>query len=165
MTVRTVAIVGSRRFNDYDRFVELLGDLPMFDRVVSGGASGVDGMAHTYALATGKAFKAFLPDTSRYRTFTAAAHARNQQIVDEADLVIAMPGQLAEYIKVKSLRPFLPNELVPAENDQIPALIQFDTGGDSTHRTETEALNNYQIDPLPTRRGSVSGLRMRTSRR
>lgn len=39
-------------------------------------------------------------------------------------------GQLAEYIKVKSLRPFLPNELVPAENDQIPALIQFDTGGE-----------------------------------
>jgi hypothetical protein len=39
-------------------------------------------------------------------------------------------GQLAEYIKVKSLRPYLPNELVPAENDQIPALIQFDTGGE-----------------------------------
>ncbi|MBZ5570013.1 MAG: P63C domain-containing protein [Acidobacteriia bacterium] len=39
-------------------------------------------------------------------------------------------GQLAEYIKVKSLRDFLPNDLVPAENDQIPALIQFDTGGE-----------------------------------
>ena len=38
-------------------------------------------------------------------------------------------GQLAEYIKVKPLRPFLPNDLVPAENDVIPALIQFDTGG------------------------------------
>jgi P63C domain len=39
-------------------------------------------------------------------------------------------GQLAEYIKVKSLRPFLPNDLVPAENDRIPALIQFDTGSE-----------------------------------
>src|ERR1700674_226420 len=39
-------------------------------------------------------------------------------------------GQLAEYIKVKSLKDFLPSDLVPAENDQIPALIQFDTGGE-----------------------------------
>lgn len=41
-------------------------------------------------------------------------------------------GQLAEYIKVRSLRPFLPDDLVPAEeNDAIPALIQFDTGGEA----------------------------------
>ena len=39
-------------------------------------------------------------------------------------------GQLAEYIKVKSLKDFLPNDLVPAENGQIPALIQFDTGSE-----------------------------------
>ena len=38
-------------------------------------------------------------------------------------------GQLAEYIKVKALRSFLPKDLVPAENDNIPALIKFDTGG------------------------------------
>jgi len=40
-------------------------------------------------------------------------------------------GQLAEYIKVKSLRDFLPNDLLPAENDLIPALIKFDTGAES----------------------------------
>jgi hypothetical protein len=39
-------------------------------------------------------------------------------------------GQLAEYIKVKSLRDFLPNDLIPAENDQIPALVKFDTGAE-----------------------------------
>ena len=38
-------------------------------------------------------------------------------------------GQLAEYIRVQPLRPFLPEDLVPAENGVIPALIQFDTGG------------------------------------
>jgi len=43
-------------------------------------------------------------------------------------------GQLAEYIKVKSLRPFLSNDLVPAENDVIPALIQFDTGGEGVSK-------------------------------
>lgn len=39
-------------------------------------------------------------------------------------------GQLAEYIKVKSLKPFLPEDLTPAENDHIPALINFDTGAE-----------------------------------
>lgn len=38
-------------------------------------------------------------------------------------------GQLAEYIKVKAIKPFLSKELTPAENDTIPALIKFDTGG------------------------------------
>jgi hypothetical protein len=44
-------------------------------------------------------------------------------------------GQLAEYIKVRSLRPFLPPELVPTDDpeqkDRIPALIRFDAGGDN----------------------------------
>jgi P63C domain len=38
-------------------------------------------------------------------------------------------GQLAEYLKVKSLKPFLPLDLTPAENDEIPALRIFDTSG------------------------------------
>jgi P63C domain len=38
-------------------------------------------------------------------------------------------GQLAEYLKVRSLRPFLPTDLVPVEDGTIPALIKFDTGG------------------------------------
>ena len=45
-------------------------------------------------------------------------------------LIDTQGGQLAEYIKVKSLRDFLPNDLVPAENDQIPALIYFDTSAE-----------------------------------
>jgi hypothetical protein len=40
-------------------------------------------------------------------------------------------GQLAEYIKVKTIKPYLSNELTPAENDVIPALINFDTGGEA----------------------------------
>ena len=40
-------------------------------------------------------------------------------------------GQLSEYIKVQSLRPFLPSELIPGDGDQIPALIKFDTGNKS----------------------------------
>jgi hypothetical protein len=37
-------------------------------------------------------------------------------------------GQLSEYIKVQSIRPYLPAELIPAENGSIPALLSFDTG-------------------------------------
>jgi hypothetical protein len=38
-------------------------------------------------------------------------------------------GQLAEYIKVKSIREYLPAELIPDETGSIPALLNFDTGG------------------------------------
>jgi hypothetical protein len=38
-------------------------------------------------------------------------------------------GQLAEYIKTKAISTYLPLDLVPAENNQIPALVSFDTGG------------------------------------
>ena len=44
-------------------------------------------------------------------------------------------GQLAEYIKVKSLRSFLPPDLVPSDDDgqkdRIPSLVRFDVGGDN----------------------------------
>ncbi len=40
-------------------------------------------------------------------------------------------GNLGEYIKVKALKPFLSNELAPGENNVIPALFKFDTGGSS----------------------------------
>ena len=43
-------------------------------------------------------------------------------------------GQLAEYIKVRALRPFLPEDLVPAEKNAIPALVEFDTGGEAPFR-------------------------------
>jgi hypothetical protein len=38
-------------------------------------------------------------------------------------------GNLAEYIKVKAIKPFLPEDLIPSEDGTIPVLIQFDTTG------------------------------------
>lgn len=46
-------------------------------------------------------------------------------------------GQLAEYLKVNALRPFLPEDLTPAENGVIPALLKFDTGGQSFAKVAT----------------------------
>lgn len=39
-------------------------------------------------------------------------------------------GQLAEYIKVRALQKYLPADLIPSENGQIPALFKFDTGAE-----------------------------------
>lgn len=38
-------------------------------------------------------------------------------------------GQLAEYIKVRALRPHLPSDLIPDDDGKIEALFQFDAGG------------------------------------
>jgi hypothetical protein len=43
-------------------------------------------------------------------------------------------GQLAEYLKVRSLRDYLPADLKPAEDGTIPALIRFDTGGEGNFK-------------------------------
>jgi hypothetical protein len=42
-------------------------------------------------------------------------------------------GQLAEYLKVRALRDFLPTDLTPSEDGTIPALIKFDTGNGEGH--------------------------------
>jgi hypothetical protein len=88
--MRTVAIVGSRRWKDYDAFCEAMPPLGEYDRIVSGAAPGVDSLAELLARALGKEFKAFPPDQSK--PFTIAAHERNQRIVDAADAMIAFPG-------------------------------------------------------------------------
>src|SRR4029077_10372381 len=38
-------------------------------------------------------------------------------------------GQLTEYLKVRALRDFLPDDLKPTKDGLIPALFKFDTGG------------------------------------
>jgi hypothetical protein len=43
-------------------------------------------------------------------------------------------GQLPEYLKVRALRDFLPEDLKPAEDGSIPALCRFDTGGEGNFR-------------------------------
>ncbi|MDB4925887.1 P63C domain-containing protein [Mucilaginibacter sp.] len=44
-------------------------------------------------------------------------------------------GQLASYINVRAIRGYLPEELIPAENGSIPALINFDTLGQGVGKT------------------------------
>lgn len=46
-------------------------------------------------------------------------------------------GQLPEYLKVRALQNFLPEDLKPAEDGSIPALCKFDTGGKGDFRYAT----------------------------
>ncbi len=96
-----VGIVGSRNFSDYPKFKQLVvqwlkknGIKPENLIVVSGGAKGVDKLAERFALEETKNKPIiFLP---QYSLFSAkeqrkAPLARNQQIVNESERIIAFP--------------------------------------------------------------------------
>lgn len=79
-----VAVIGSRTLT-----VPNLGDyLPLeTDEIVSGGATGIDTCARTYALEKGIKLTEFLPD---YRTYGRAAPLkRNLNIIAYSDFVLA----------------------------------------------------------------------------
>lgn len=88
----TFAIVGSRHWTDYAAFVEIVERHipPGVTRIVSGGARGVDTMAISFAIERGLAYTVHWIEEGE--PFRAAAHARNQQIVDAADGGLALPG-------------------------------------------------------------------------
>lgn len=80
-----VAVIGSRSITDFD----LDGVIPPeAEQIISGGAPGVDRLAGVYARAHGLPLTVIRPDYARYRR--GAPLRRNQQIVDSADLVIAI---------------------------------------------------------------------------
>jgi phosphoribosylpyrophosphate synthetase len=87
-----VAIVGSRKFPQLKMIEWFIRDLPNGVIIVSGGAVGVDKAAVAYASARGLETKEFLPDLTGCKKrldYTRAYYSRNQQIVEDADLVVA----------------------------------------------------------------------------
>ncbi|MCI8387925.1 MAG: DUF2493 domain-containing protein [Clostridiales bacterium] len=83
-----VAVIGSRKLNLSD-FGGTLADFlpPETTAIVSGGAKGIDSCARDWALANGIEIIEFLPDYRRYGR--GAPHRRNDEIIAEADLVLA----------------------------------------------------------------------------
>lgn len=90
---RTLAIIGSRNFTDYafmrENIQALLDKLPGMDRVVSGGAKGADSLSERIAQDFGLGHRHIAAEWSRYGR--AAGPRRNQQIIDEADVIAAFP--------------------------------------------------------------------------
>lgn len=87
LTVRRVAIVGSRKFSDYEYMRKILGQvLHPDDELVSGGAVGADSMAQRYAKETGRAIHIYYPNWLMGR---GAGFERNRKIVENSDLILA----------------------------------------------------------------------------
>ena len=85
-----VAIIGSRNIKDneeywYDKICE---KIPRnCTEIVSGGAKGIDVLAHRYAREHGIMFKAFLPEYKKYGK--SAALIRNTRIAEYANIALA----------------------------------------------------------------------------
>jgi len=81
-----IAIVGSRSFNDYQYFQQMLKWFT-FSYIISGGAKGADTLAKRYAIEHGIPFKEHLPNWDR--DGKSAGFIRNQLIVNDCDELIA----------------------------------------------------------------------------
>lgn len=79
-----VAIVGSRQLQvDIGQYVP-----EGATEIISGGAKGIDSLAEAYARERGLPLRVFLPQTALLGKM--AFLARNDQIVDAADIIIAI---------------------------------------------------------------------------
>ncbi len=88
-----IAIIGSRDLKNYDYFLDKLKEaLEKYSikpsLIISGGAKGVDTHAKRYANDNNIELKEFLPDYTKYY-FKEAPLKRNDQIIDEADCILA----------------------------------------------------------------------------
>lgn len=84
----SLAIVGSREFNDYRLLSDTLARVnSSIDQIVSGGARGADSLARRYAEEHGIPLVEHLPDWDRFGK--SAGFRRNKLIVQEADALLA----------------------------------------------------------------------------
>lgn len=81
-----IAVVGGRKFTNYDLIVEELQQYMPFI-LVSGGAHGADSLAEKFADFNDLKKIIFLPDWKKFGR--SAGYRRNAMIVERADLVIA----------------------------------------------------------------------------
>jgi hypothetical protein len=91
--VRTLAIIGSRNFTDYDfmkRKIQLLLEmLPQVKCIVSGGAKGADALSERIAEDFHLDHRHIAAEWAKYGR--AAGPLRNQKIIGEADVIAAFP--------------------------------------------------------------------------
>jgi predicted Rossmann fold nucleotide-binding protein DprA/Smf involved in DNA uptake len=83
----SLAVIGSRTFNDYNLLKETLEGYEGLEEIISGGATGADTLAERYAKEKGIPLRVFLPDWNKYGK--AAGPIRNKLIVEASDHVVA----------------------------------------------------------------------------
>lgn len=93
--INTVGIVGCRKFKDYDIFKEKIQEWIIengqINKIISGGASGVDSLAEQYATEFDIELVIHKPDWDKYGN--AAGPKRNTLIVNDSDKLIAFPSK------------------------------------------------------------------------
>jgi len=85
-----IAVIGSKTFNDYKKFKDIMDKfLKKFQDVefVNGGANGTDSLAQRYAREHGIPIKIYYPNWKKYKK--AAGPIRNKLIWQNADIGIA----------------------------------------------------------------------------
>lgn len=111
-------IVGCRHFCDYAEFCKHMDTVVekhgMPDQVVSGGARGADSLAQRWAKEKDLSFVCFPPKEAEHPSFRAACLARNTQIVNASQLLVAFPSRQSKGTW---------DSIRKAENKQIPCIV------------------------------------------
>lgn len=112
MKGKKIAVVGHRKFTDYERLQDVLDEVyPDIEMIVTGGAPGADSLAEQYARERGIDITIFRPKWTTHGK--AAGAVRNQKIVDMADCLIAFWDGESKGTKIsiemakKSTKPFI----------------------------------------------------------
>lgn len=82
-----LAVVGSRKFSDYELLKKELEKEEDVEEIVSGGAKGADTLSEWYAAEKDLPMKIFRPDWDQYGK--RAGFVRNKEIVENCDKLIA----------------------------------------------------------------------------
>lgn len=91
--IMRIAIVGSRRRTDRHTVIDYVNALPASAAIISGGARGPDTWARDAAKARGLPYVEHLPDLNSVRNkgeATRRYYSRNQKVVDDCDLLVAL---------------------------------------------------------------------------
>lgn len=84
---KTVAVVGTREFNNYPLLKTTLDKITGIGCIVSGGAKGADTLAEKYAAENALETVIYLPKYDKYGR--GAPLKRNEEIVNASDMVVA----------------------------------------------------------------------------
>ncbi len=82
-----LAVIGTKKFNEYQFLLKTLKKIANIELIISGGAPGTDTLAKQFAIQNKIEFLEFPPDYKKFGD--KAKHIRDKLIVEECDELIA----------------------------------------------------------------------------